>query len=213
MITIGVTSLKGGVGKSTITFQLASYFASEKKWNVGIRELDSQKSIADILETYGKRLKYMGDLFDSGRLGIEDPEKEYHAVIVDTPPYIQKGAVDAIADLDFVIIPCRYSVLELVSLKKFLPSVIEAKKINPELKYAVLFNMVKNTSMIRDIEEILTEDNVPVFATKISDRIDYGKSMQYGGLFNGVEGNDGFFNERAKDEIRNLVREIQNMLQ
>lgn len=213
---VACVSLKGGTGKSTVALHLASYFASEQGLRTAIRDTDGQGSLYDLFHVYANG---MGGAVASGLLELESPGSEYDVLIADMPPYVTEDAGKNLAQYDVIIIPCKYSSLELFSLMKFIPLVEKAKEINPSLKAGILFNQVKpGTAMLNQIEDAISDlkypiskKNVPVFVTKIHDRVDFARSMVLGGIFNENENNTAALNMAARGEIKNLAQEVFNM--
>ncbi len=207
MVKIAIMDLRGGTGKTTLAMNIASYMAYDDT-KVGLRDLDGQRSLTDLFTVYDS----MGGFVESGMLELEKPDGEYKVLIADMPPYIKDNAALQLSEFDFLVIPSKYSPLELLSVRKFMNTVEAARKLNPNLKFAVVFNQVKPTAMVEEIKTAVKDLKIPFFVTKIMDRVDYSISLEFGGIFNNVEGNNGFANEKAKKEISDLVREIENIL-
>lgn len=199
MKTITITHQKGGVGKTTIALNLAYALASELK--IGFLDADPQRSAQNISE-----------IIEDKKITFIAPEEfrknlSFDILIIDTPPYLSNVLTDYIQASDLVIIPTQVSFLDYIAIAGTVALVKKAQLVNPALKAAILLNMVTKSNFKKDIEEILLEQaqGLPIFSTEIVNRISYKRSSLQGGIFETED-------EKAKQEILNLISEIQDML-
>lgn len=199
MKTITITHQKGGVGKTTIALNLAYAFTSQLK--VGFLDADPQRSAQNISEIIeDKSITFITPEEFKGNLTFD-------ILIIDTPPYLSNVLTDYLQVSDVVIIPTQVSYLDFIAISGTVALVKKAQKTNPNLKAAILLNMVTKSNFKRDIEDILLQQaqGLPIFETEIVHRISYKRSSLQGGVFETED-------EKAKQEILNLIAEIQEML-
>ena len=119
MKTIALVSQKGGVGKSTLACNLASY-ASSKGLKTTIIDLDKQASLT---AWYGLRLRHTDDveLLVEG-MDLKDQIKQqakagFDLCIIDTPPHNNTESATAVRLSDITIVPVRASAFDLIASK------------------------------------------------------------------------------------------------
>ena len=107
---IGITNLKGGVGKSTITQNLAVCFAHQGYKTVIVDTDTNQNSLA----WFGARDKDLPNINVVGvaesealTKSIENLDQDYDIVLIDGTPNLSKMATRIILTSDVLIIPIR----------------------------------------------------------------------------------------------------------
>lgn len=182
------THQKGGVGKSTLTFNLASNLRQNAK--VCIVDMDMQGSLLNIRE--------LSDvpIFSSDKLK-EVIKSDYDFIFIDTPPYLSEKITELCDLADVIVIPTKAGVLDLLAIKSTIDTVKDSKA---EKKAIIVFNMIKpNTTLTEEIKDQLKEYDVKVSKNMISDLVIFSRSV----LLNGVEENN-----KAQKQIDNLTKEI-----
>jgi chromosome partitioning protein len=183
-----VTHQKGGVGKSTITYNLACNIRENAK--VCIIDMDFQGSLINISELSEV------PIFTADKLN-ETIKSEYDFIFIDTPPYLNEKIIDLCNISDVIIIPTKAGVLDLLAIKSTIDIVKQAKS---EKKALIVFNMIKpNTTLTKEIKSQLQEYNIKVSKNMLSDLVSFSRSV----LVNGVEEN-----HNAQKQIDNLTKEI-----
>ena len=119
MITV-IGSLKGGSGKSTVTFNLAIWLAMAE-CAVAVIDADPQATLTDVLEV--RREEGFKPMIE--RLGIEhikDPGGlgQYDEVLIDVGTASMANLKDAIAIADRLIVPVPPSQADIWSTQRFL---------------------------------------------------------------------------------------------
>ena len=189
-----VTHQKGGVGKSTLTFNLAQNISSSSK--VAVLDFDLQGSLSQLKElvTDFEIIPFKGEIDDILKL-------DQDFVFIDTPPYLSNHLPKLIAIADLVILPTKAGVLDLLAIKGTLELIEDEQKTADTL---VVFNMIKaNTTLTLDILIGLEEYNVKVANTHISDLVAFTRSV----LVKGVK-ND----KNAQRQLDNLTKEVLTRL-
>ncbi|WP_341221995.1 ParA family protein [Polaribacter atrinae] len=185
-----VTHQKGGVGKSTLTFNLAQNISSSSK--VAVLDFDLQGSLSQLkdLVTDFEIIPFKDQIDVIQKL-------DYDFIFIDTPPYLSNHLPKLIEIADLVIIPTKAGILDLLAIKGTLELIEDANKTADTL---VVFNMIKaNTTLTIDILIGLEEYNVKIANTHISDLVAFTRSV----LLKGVK-ND----KNAQKQIDNLTKEI-----
>ncbi len=192
--TILITHQKGGVGKSTLTYNLAQNIS--KNSSVAILDLDLQGSLSSIkdLVTDFEIIPYKGKIKEILNLN-------YDFIFIDTPPYLSQQLPELIQLADLIIIPTKAGVLDLLAIKSTIELIQNENKTNNSL---VVFNMIKpNTTLTLDILIGLEEYNIPIAKTHISDLVAFTRSVLIGGV-----GND----KNAQKQLDKLTKEVLTKL-
>ena len=183
-----ITHQKGGVGKSTIAYNLASNIRENAK--VCIIDMDSQGSLINISELSEVPI-FTADMLN------EKIKSDYDFIFIDTPPYLNEKIIDLCNISDVIIIPTKAGVLDLLAIKSTIDIVKQAKSEN---KAIIVFNMIKpNTTLTEEIKSQLQDYNIKVSKNMLSDLVSFSRSV----LVNGVEENNN-----AQKQIDNLIKEI-----
>lgn len=186
------THQKGGVGKSTLTYNLAVHLKDKAK--VCIVDMDVQGSLSDFK--------------DFSPVPILSPDKlpelknsEFDFVFIDTPPYLSNKLPELCSLANVIVIPTKAGVFDVLAIKSTIEIVEQAKG---EKKALIVFNMVKpNTSLTEEIKSQLNGYNITVAQTMVSDLVAFSRSA----LNNGVE-----HNKKALSQIEALSNEILTIL-
>jgi chromosome partitioning protein len=128
---ISILNHKGGVGKSTISTNLAGYFANLGK-KVMIGDFDVQQSSQNWLSQRPRNLSpiYAWEILN-GQLAVPKMDVDY--VIVDSPAGIRAGSLKKLVAMsDKVIVPLRPGFFDILSTESFLEEIVEV--INTQAK-------------------------------------------------------------------------------
>ena len=189
-----ITHQKGGVGKSTLTFNLAQNFSCNSK--VAILDFDLQGSLSQLKEIvtdfdvipYVEEINTISDL-------------NYDFIFIDTPPYLSNHLSKLIQIADLILVPTKAGILDILAIKSTLNLIEHEHKSNSTL---IVFNMIKpNTTLTQDILISLEEYKVPIAKTHISDLVAFTRSV----IMNGVT-ND----RNAKFQLDQLTKEVLFLL-
>lgn len=185
-----ITHQKGGVGKSTLTFNLAQNISNGSK--VAVLDFDLQGSLSQLKElvTDFEIIPYQGEIEKISDL-------DYDFIFIDTPPYLSNQMPKLISIANLIIVPTKAGILDLLAIKNTLEVIELAKRTTDTL---IVFNMIKaNTTLTLDILIGLEEYNVKIARTHISDLVSYTRSV----LLNGVAKD-----QNAQRQIDQLTKEI-----
>ena len=187
-----ITHQKGGVGKSTLTFNLAQNLCANAK--VAILDLDLQGSLIQI-----KKLANDFEITSDESILIKNEELDF--IFIDTPPYLSNELPKLINVADLIIVPTKAGVLDLLAIEGTINLI---KKENKGDHTLIVLNMIKpNTTLTSDIIDGLDSYMVNVANTHISDLVAFTRSV----LVNGVEANNN-----AQKQIDSLTKEVLTAL-
>jgi chromosome partitioning protein len=199
MKVITIAHQKGGVGKTTLSLNLAYSFALGA--NVAIVDSDPQGSAANLAEILQK---HNVDLIDAS--DILSSKDKYDYVIIDTPPYLTTSLPEFFSYSDYVLVPTKASVLDILAIRATVQLLRQAQERRSSLKASIVLNMVKpSTTLTGDIIQALQSYNFPICENVISDRVSFTRSPITGGVFKTDD-------SKAQAEIISLMKEILTVL-
>ena len=186
MSVIAVIQQKGGVGKSTITANLAGELLKKGR-SVRIIDLDPQESLA----TWAK----LGNGLLNGLVEPVDPQSPKHfraaldrikgqadRLLLDCPPGFPDTGLMAALVADVALLPVTPSPLDVIASKKALESIREAQKQRKDRKPLIGFvpsRVAANTVLGRDLKESLKGMGEQILPT-ISQRIALAEAVLEG---------------------------------
>ena len=183
-----ITHQKGGVGKSTLTFNLAVNLRENAK--VCIVDMDAQGSLMNIKELSEVPIYSNTEL-------KELIKQDFDFIFIDTPPYLTDRLSELCKLADVILIPTKAGVLDLLAIKSTI-DIIEQSGNNK--KALIVFNMVKpKTTLTNEIKDQLKDYEIKISKNMISDLVSFSRSV----LVNGVEDH-----HKAQKQIDNLTKEI-----
>lgn len=189
-----ITHQKGGVGKSTLTFNLAQNIAKSSK--VAVLDFDLQGSLNQLTEMINSFdiIPFVEDINNILNL-------DYDFVFIDTPPYLSNHLPKLINIADLILVPTKAGILDLLAIKSTLKLIELEHKTNATL---LVFNMIKpNTTLTLDILIGLEEYKVPIAKTHISDLVAFTRSVVLQGVIN---------DRNAQRQLDQLTKEILHLL-
>lgn len=183
-----ITHQKGGVGKSTLAFNLATNINDVAK--TCIVDLDYQGSLNNIRELSKV------PIFTEDKLN-ELIQSDFDFIFIDTPPYLSEKLPELCNLADVIVIPSKAGFLDILAISSTINIVEQSGNKD---KAIIVFNMVKsNTSLTDEVKQQLSEYNIRVSKAMISDLVAFTRSV----LVNGVSENPN-----AQKQIDNLTKEI-----
>jgi len=194
---ITVAHQKGGVGKSTLALNLAYRFAREVP--TALTDMDPQGSTSRL-----KGMKGTIDVLDFK--SVEQLKSQpFQVIFIDTAPYLNKNLVEVFVQSDFVLIPTKAGLTDMMAISSTVALIRQARERNADLKAAIVLNMVKpRTSLTKGALEVLEEYELPILSN-IGDRVSFVSTFLTGGVSSGTD-------LQAKAEIEQLSQEILNLL-
>ena len=175
-----VINSKGGVGKSTLTSNLASYFSF--KGRTALCDFDRQMSGVRWLERRDPSRRTIGSITGWEYRSADD----YDWMIMDTPAGItRKDMMSLIARSDVIIIPVLPSPIDIHAAADFIRDLVVYGRIRTTQKpLAIVANRVKvNTAVYDLLKSFLTSLRLP-FVTSLRDSQNYIHASIHGiGIF------------------------------
>jgi chromosome partitioning protein len=203
MKNICVLNQKGGVGKTTLSINLARAL-QQAEFNVVIIDADPQGSARDWNDANnGQLIPVVG--LDRKSLSADIKNiTGYDLAIIDGAPQIKELAVAAIKIADVVLIPVQPSPFDIWATNDLLELVKERQEITDgKLKVAfIVSRQIQNTSVGNEVRTILAESGIKVFTAGTFQRIVYSESATNGNTVFELQ------DSKAKDEIINIANEL-----
>jgi chromosome partitioning protein len=207
-----VASEKGGVGKTTLSANLAVLEASDGK-DVLLVDSDKQASASDwaAIRSESSVLPAITCMAKRGKGLQEDIAKiapKYDTVIIDCGGQDSIELRQALLIADIVVVPSRASQFDSWALETMDTLIRMARGFNPNLKSLVISNCASTNPLVSEDAELRSAvDSYPDLAmcnSKICDRISFRKSIKEGLAITEVSDKD----EKAIFELRELYKEI-----
>lgn len=207
IILIG--SQKGGCGKSTTAVNISAELAG-KGYDVVLVDADRQCTAAnwamDRLEKTELPKVHCVQKYENIRDTLLDLNQRYEYVIVDAAGRDSRELRTGMTAAHVLIVPFRPSQPDLDTLPKMQEIIIQAKDLNPYIKVFGLITMGPTNPAITeeaDARDCLNDyPEIKLLNTIIRDRKVYRDAMSDG--LGVVE----MSNDKAKEEIKNLVGEV-----
>lgn len=203
---ISVTSLKGGVGKSTIAQNLAVCFA-HGGYKVCIADADTNQSAlrwSSIREEDLLTIPAFGTPEKTLAANVKQLAKDYEVVIIDGTPTLDKITSKIILLADLLLIPILPSGLDIWATEQFLQRYEDAKvERESDISARFILNRFRpNTNLGKEVKEILQDTSIEVMNTTLKDRMAYAEAVIKG--LGVIEYKD----DKAKNELIELYKEV-----
>ena len=207
---ISVTSLKGGVGKSTISQNMAVCFA-HMGYKVAIIDTDLN---ASSVHWSGMRSEDLPNITVVGiteaealRKNIKQLQKDYDLLLIDGTPSLSKLVSTIMVLGDIVIIPIRPGGFDIWATEKFIEKFDQAKAIKDNMKaFFVLNEYSDSINLNREIKEALNQLEIGVLKSTIKHRVAYSEAVFMGqGVFE-------YRDLKARIEMADLTNEVLEIL-
>ena len=128
MTVIVVANPKGGVGKSTLSTNLAGYFAAAGEW-VALADLDKQHSAHAWLELRPATLPPI-EVWEVDPETPAKPPKGLEHAVIDTPAGLHGNRLGIALELaDKVIVPLQPSLFDILATQEFLERLAKEKAV------------------------------------------------------------------------------------
>lgn len=193
---ITISHQKGGVGKSTLALNLAYKFGQEVR--TALTDTDPQGSTMQL-----KNIVEGIDIIEYTKIS-ELKKSPYDVVFIDTPPYLMAEIFPIFLESDFVLVPTKAGVPDIIAIRATI-ELVKAAQSKSNLKSAIVLNMVKpRVSITQQAIDELTQYQIPIIG-EIKDRTVYCNTFLTGGVFSSTD-------ILAKEEIDSLSTAILNFL-
>lgn len=127
MPVVAVANPKGGVGKSTLSTQIAGYFASQGH-SVALGDVDRQQSAHLWLQQRDAGERPIG-FWEVNPDWISRPPRGVTHAVLDTPAGLQGWRLkDVLRQADGIVVPMQPSLLDMVATGQFLDDLAELRR-------------------------------------------------------------------------------------
>ncbi len=202
---ISLGNQKGGVGKTTLTINLAGCLAKNKK-KVLVIDADRQQTALDwqSVRQADRIFDIVGIPKDTIHKDITSLSQNYDFVLIDCPPHSANVLRSVLLASDLFIIPITPSALDVWSAKDVIPLLKDATIFNEKLKSVFVINRkIVNTAIAKEIEKVLVDFEYPIFKTIISQRVAFAETMSSGLVISELNTDNN-----AVEEIENFGKEV-----
>lgn len=179
---IGVLNQKGGVGKTTISVNLAAALAVNRR--VLLVDADPQGSALawSSLRERDSVFPVVGMAKPTLHRDLPSLARDYEVVVVDGAPRVNELARATILASDLVLIPLQPSPYDIWASADTVRLVREAQQYRPAIRAAFLINRrIANTAIGRDAGAALAEfADVPVLPMSVGQRVVFAESAAKG---------------------------------
>jgi len=206
---IGITNIKGGVGKSTIAQNLAVCVAHSGN-SVQIIDTDTNQNSIDWAAARDEELPQILAVGCQNERMISkianSINESFDFVIMDGSPHMGKLTTSIMITSDILLIPITTSTHDVRAFGQFverLRNVQQLKEANGEkLNAYLILNMYKNHNVQKQLAKILESFEIPIINSKLNQRTAYVESALEG------RGVLEWSDKKASEEFLSLTREI-----
>ena len=174
MRTLSLVSQKGGAGKTTLSVHLA-VAAHMAGLSVAVVDLDPQASAWK----WSERRKQEPQAATASAEQLESIKERANAggldlLIVDSAPHADRPALSACRAADFILIPCRASIVDVDAIASTFDITVLARR-----PCAVVFNACKTTTDVdlAGAREGLRARGVPIYGGTLYDRVAFARPL------------------------------------
>lgn len=203
---ISFLNQKGGVGKTTLSINVAGYLA-QRGFKILLIDADKQASSSTWASLRDE------PTFQVVNLARNNMAKEalamaadYDHIIIDGPPHAEEVARACIIASDYVALPIEPSGLSTWSSHMTVRQVREAREYKPYLECGfVISRKIGKTVIGREIRRMAAQVGMPILNSEIEQRVAFAESLTMGQtIFEWAP------ESAAAQEIQNLITEIMN---
>ena len=178
----GILNQKGGVGKTTLSVNLAACLARTGA-RVLLIDADPQGSALDwAAARQGEPLfSVVGLPRPSIHKEIVQIGKEYDHIVIDGPPRVTDLARSAIMASDVVVIPVQPSPYDIWAADDVVKLIDEARIYKEKLKSVFVINRkITNTAIGRDVRDALAAYPIHVLQASVTQRVVFAEAAARG---------------------------------
>lgn len=201
---ISVLNQKGGVGKTTLSVNIAGQMASNGA-RVLLLDADPQGSALDWAAAREDESKFavLGLPRATLHKDIGKFTSDYDHIIIDGPPRVTDLARSAIMAADLVLIPVQPSPYDVWAAEEVVNLISEAKIYKEKLKSVFVVNRkITNTAIGRDVVDALATYDTPVLTSTVCQRVVFAEAAGQGKAVYELG------ESSASSEVKALVNEI-----
>jgi len=190
---IGITTTKGGAGKTTVTINIATGLAM-KGYDVCIIDADegqfSALKWASYREDEDKHIQVVRVQAEKLNREAMELSKRYDIVLIDGRPTLSEVGDRIVMASDIIIIPIMPSAFDLESFQEYIPRYKQVRSLKQDIggdvkAYALLNGLVTSSNMSNEVKDAVTQiadmhEDVNVMKTSLKRRVIYSSSITNG---------------------------------
>ncbi|KAA5805405.1 ParA family protein [Alkalicaulis satelles] len=217
-ITVLFANAKGGVGKSTLAFLSAIYFAAKYDLRVCVIDFDRLRTTYNAARRFGAsgvQHVYMGDHdwegpnadLESVRAAIETLRRNNDVLFVDTPAGFPSVTLMPVIQPDLIFVPVAVSDADIMATRTYLPELKEAANRLADIREnRARITLVPN-QVFSDNEALVIRDNFYNNNVRIAPALTFSRGLRGAFHFEAEDANivsvfiehGGFFRWIAED--------------
>lgn len=204
---IGISNLKGGVGKSTISQNLAVCL-SHMDYKVCIVDTDTNQNS---LSWYGARDEGLPNIMVVGATEpkalnktVDSLHKDYDIIVIDGTPSLSEMTTRIILASDLLLIPIRPGAHDFRTMDEFFRRYDQAKEFRDHIPaYFLLNEYSERNNVHKGIKDLLASNfDIPILETTMKTRVAYAETSIMGtGVYE-------YSDTKAKAEAVSLTKEV-----
>ena len=207
---VGIANQKGGVGKTTLSVNLAAALARTGA-RVLLIDADPQGSALDwaAARETAPLFSVVGLPRPTVHKDLTGIAKGYDHVVIDGPPRVTDLARAGILASDGVLIPVQPSPYDIWAADEVVKLIEEARVFKENLKATFVVNRkITNTAIGRDVGEALAAYNLPTLSASITQRVVFAEAVAQGKAVFEIdpEGQAANEVEAVKNELLEFVK-------
>ena len=179
---IGLLQQKGGVGKTTLSLNLAGYFASQGE-RVLLVDADPQGSSLAWSAAREDACPFIviGKAVPNIHKDLPEIAVGYDRVIIDGAPGVNGLIRSCLLASDYVLVPVQPSPFDISACADAIAQVYEAMAFKENLKAAFVINRkITNTVIGKKVFKAFSEQEFPVMESAIHQRVVYAECASIG---------------------------------